>query len=509
MRKNPKLLLIFPKRSSGESRELWDMQYMARMLGVKKYSTPPLSLPIIAALTPPDFEIEIVDENVEALDFDREADIVGISCMTPMARHAYEIASQFKRRGKKVVLGGIHPSLLPEEASFHADSVVIGEAEYTWPLLIEDYRRNELKKIYRSAKRTTLKEAIIPRWDLVKNHYYVTHVMQTSRGCPFDCEFCSVRAFLGREVCRKPIDDIIMEIEFLKKVDKHKTIFFCDDNIAFDKMYAKELFRALKQTKITWTAETSIGVADDEELLDLIAESGGKQLFIGFESLTQANLDLMNKGGGKNKVENYSESVKRIQSYGIAVIGGFILGYDYDNESVFEKILNFINDTNMMSAQINILSVYPGTRLYERLKKEGRIADVDWSKRSRDSVSFAPKHISPDMLLEGYYWLLREVFSLGSISKRLTGFWQGQKRKTKTTSASLREKIHLLTRGIWSQEKEKLSLIIKSLFATRAVTSLEDRLSNLLSNFSFNDYSTFLSGSKNTQGRSHSGEQVP
>jgi radical SAM superfamily enzyme YgiQ (UPF0313 family) len=492
MRRNPKLLLILPKRTEGESRELWDMKYMAKMLGVRKYSTPPLSLPILAALTPDEFEIEIIDEHVEPVDFDNGTDIVGISCMTPMSARAYEIADEFKKRGKTVVLGGIHPSLLPEEASSHADSVVVGEAENTWPTLLGDYRNGSLKKFYKSGRRANLRDLLMPRWDLVKNQFYVTHIIQASRGCPFDCEFCSVSTFLGREICKKPVENIIKEIEFLKKIDRHKTMVFCDDNFAVDKVYVKKLLRALIKMDLTWTAETSIGVAEDTELLDLIAESGGKQLFIGFESLSQGNLDLMNKGGGGNKVEKYSEAISKIQSYGIAVIGGFILGYDFDDETVFEKTVNFINDTNMMSAQINILSVYPGTRLYSRLKAEGRILDEDWQRRSHDKVSFVPKQMAAETLLQGYYWVMNKVFSLDSISKRLKGFWQGQKRKERTTSVSFAEKAHLLTRGIWSQDKDKIILILRHLFATEAITSLEDRMSNLLSNLSFNNFSAFF-----------------
>ena len=486
--KDYKLKLILPKRKGGKSAELLDMKKMAEVLGGRKFGNPPLGLPTIAALTPPNFEISIIDEHVDDIDFDEKVDLVGISCMTPMAPRAYEIAQEFRKRGKKVVFGGIHPSMLPEEASKFADTIVIGEAEGLWPSLIRDFLKGDLKAFYRSEQKVDLTNSPVPRFDLLNNDHYITHTLQVSRGCPHSCEFCSNTAFLGSRHRFKPIENVIREIEVLKMIDRKKTIFICDDNITANKRYAKELFRTLIHLDVTWSGMASIDVAWDDELLELIRRSGGKQLFIGFESLSQKNLDLMNKSGGMNKVEDYAFAIHKVQSKGIAIMGGFILGCDFDDEDVFQKLVKFINNTNIMVPQIRILQVYPGTRLFRRLKEEGRILNENWSDRSGDVVTFEPKLMSKETLLEGYNYVVRELFSMDSIYKRLTGFWRSQQMRSKPMPSSLKQILHLLTRGIWKQGKEGILLMLKAALALNVKTPLSDRFYSLLVNLSINDY---------------------
>jgi radical SAM superfamily enzyme YgiQ (UPF0313 family) len=491
MSNNKKLLLILPKRRN--SSELLDLKYMAKILGKRRYGNPPLSLPTIAALTPQNFEIHIIDEHIEEINFDEKADLVGITCMTPLAIRAYEIADEFRKRGAKVVLGGIHPTMLPNEAAEKADSIILGEAEYTWPILIQDFLQGSLKKFYHSERKVDLKDCPVPRCDLLRNEFYITHTMQISRGCPHKCEFCSNVAFYGNQFRFKPIENVTREIESLIKIDKHKTIFICDDNITANKRYAKELFKRLIPYKITWSSEASIDATYDDELLDLMAESGAKQIFVGFETLSQDNLKQANKSSGINKVEEYKDAIEKIQSRGIAVIGGFILGLDHDDETSFEKIVDFIEETNMAFPHIRILQIYPGTPLFDRMLREKRIINNNWEDWSTDKATFMPKLMSPKVLEEGYHYVLNELFSFESISKRLNGFWKSRKRKTRSITSSIKQKLYLLSHGLWDQDKENILFTLKGLFASEGKVPFADKFYALLVNLSIKDHVNDLS----------------
>jgi len=258
---------------------------------------PPLNLATVAALTPPEIEVSITDENLLPIDFDRAVDLVGITAVTPTAFRAYDIADAFRDRGRKVVLGGIHPTMLPEEASQHADSVVIGEAEGIWHSLIEDFKAGELKSVYRNRIRPSLGALPWPRRDLfAKKGYVFRNTMSTSRGCPFACSFCSVTSFFGHTYRTRPIDEIVQEID---SFDNRRPIFFVDDNIAGNPRRTKQLFSALLPYSIKWVGQASLTIAEDAELLKLAAASGCVGLFIGFDSIYPASLASVGKSSPK------------------------------------------------------------------------------------------------------------------------------------------------------------------------------------------------------------------
>jgi radical SAM superfamily enzyme YgiQ (UPF0313 family) len=380
-----------------------------------------LALPTIAALTPEDVQVNITDENIEQIDFDKDVNLVGVTYNTWLAPRAYEIADEFRKRGVIVVPGGIHPSMLPYEAIHHADAVVIGEAENVWRNLIEDFRKNKLQLFYKSSQLPKLENLPTPRWDLLKNERYFYHTIQTTRGCPYDCEFCTVKAMSGGKYRYKPVKDMIKEVERLLDLEK-KLFFFVDDNFIGNRKHAKKLLSELVSLKIVYFAQVSINLARDEELLSLLAESGCRKVVIGFESLVNANLRQMGKDKSY-KIEQYAEDIMKIQSFGIEIQGFFIFGYDFDDETVFKKTVDFINNANLCAVALWILTPLPGTRLFRRFDREGRLLYNHWRKYDGSHVCFKPKLMSPETLQNGYNWAMRQVNSYEAIFKRLRGVW--------------------------------------------------------------------------------------
>jgi len=390
---------------------------------------------MVAALTPPEVEVSLVDENVSAIDFQKETDLVGITATTVTAQRAYEIADAFRARGVKVVLGGVHPSFLPEEASQHADAVVIGEAEGVWPSLIEDFKAHKLKRMYRHNEHISLINLPKPRRDLFPKSAYLTeYTLSTTRGCPYSCSFCTVTAFFGHTYRCRPVEEVLEEIETFKA---KKFVVFIDDNIVGNPKFAKELFHALIPYKIKWISQASITIARDEELLKLAADSGCICLLVGFESLSPANLASVGKR--INVVDEYGQAIRKIHSYGIALHGFFIFGFDGDDEAVFERTVAFAQKMRLESAQFDILTPYPGTALYESMDKAGRIITKDWSQYGYNPV-FEPKSMSREVLQKGRDWAWREFYSLPSIWNRV-----GVARRNLATLWAL----NLYFRGHW------------------------------------------------------------
>ena len=406
-----KILLISPENKKSV--------YAYSKKDAKSIWFPKLSLPTIAAHTPPDIEVKIVDECVEDIDFNIDVDLVGISTMTYLAPRAYEIAAKFRARGVKVVLGGIHVSMCPEEAKEHADSVVVGEAERTWSILIEDMRRGQLKPFYREEDLPKLEGLPIPRRELLKRKsYWTTNCVQTSRGCPFACDFCTVTIFGGNQFRLRPVEEVVEEVRRLNK----GFVVFVDDNIAGNKAYAKQLFKALIPLKIHWGSQASLTMTRDPELLDLAAKSGCTALFIGVESISAENLASANKKF--NKVSKFREEFQRFHDYGIMIQTGMIFGFDHDDESSFERTIEFLESNRIELAMFNILTPLPGTNLYKRMDAEGRIIDRDWSHYDGRHVVFQPKLISPETLQEGFFWAYHNFYSVSSIFKRVVpSFW--------------------------------------------------------------------------------------
>lgn len=381
---------------------------------IKSYWFARLSLTTIAALTPPDIEVAITDENVEPIDFNEDVDLVGLTAMTMHAPRAYEIADRFRARGITVVMGGIHASSLPEEAKEHVDAVVIGEAEDVWGKLLHDFQNGQLNPFYKSDYFCSFKAQPHPRLDLLKKKHYCTiNCVQATRGCPFSCDFCSVAQFFGNTYRYRPVDEVIEEIKDLPP----SYFTFVDDNIMGKPSYAKELFQKLTPLKRKWTSQGSLTMAKDTKLLKMAVESGCYALFVGVESLSQDNLSSMNKA--INQVSQYEEAIKKIRDHGIMVIGSFIFGFDHDDEAVFERTVKFCEKNKIELPIFFILTPVPGTRLYQRMEKEGRILHKDWSKYNGSNVVYKPKLLSEETLFNGYSWAFQEIYSYQSMAKRI------------------------------------------------------------------------------------------
>ncbi|MEO0131024.1 MAG: radical SAM protein [candidate division WOR-3 bacterium] len=402
-----KLLLVVPAMEDEKER---------RLKG-KAFRMPQISLGILASLTPEDVEVCYVDENLEDINYECGADLVGITVMTATAPRAYKIAQNFKQVGTKVIFGGIHPSILPQEALRYGDCVVVGEAEYVWREVIEDFKRNELKPIY-YGKRVDSRDIISPKREVFKNKgYYFTSILQATRGCPYDCDFCSVSLFFGRSFRNREIKDIIKEIEEIK----HPLIGFLDDNLMGNKRFAKKLFYELIPLKIRWLGQASLTIADDLELLRLAKKSGCSGLFIGIESISESGLKEVNKR--YQKAKDLLEKIKRIQEEGILIEGSFIFGLDSDTPDVFDETLDFVFKSKMALASFGILTPYPGTKLQKRLMEENRIITYDWRLYDCGHAVFKPKNMTIERLQEGldYCWykfysyknIFKRVFSLG------------------------------------------------------------------------------------------------
>jgi len=395
-----KVLLVNP----GWPRDsLWDIKF---------FRTPPYSLAVISALTPDEHDIMILDENVEKANYmEIEADVVGITVMTPLAPRSYEIAQFFKDRGIPVIFGGIHPTLLPEEPLIHGDSVIIGEAENLWPKAVNDVESGSLKRVYR-CEGPSVEDIQGPRPNLFrKDAYFLTNLVQTTRGCPHHCDFCAISAIYRGKYRTRPIDDVMAEInEF-----DGKNILFVDDNIVSNTKYAKELFDHLIPLNKQWYSQCSLTIALDDELLKLASESGCKGLFIGFESVSEASIKEIHK---INLVRKYKSYVHKIQDYGIAIEGAFVFGFDNDDKEIFQKTIDFCHDLDLDAAQFGVLTPYPGTRLYQRLDDSGRILTYDWSRYDATHVVFEPRNMSVQELYDGVYSAYDQFYSLRSIFTR-------------------------------------------------------------------------------------------
>ncbi|MFQ5456666.1 MAG: radical SAM protein [Nitrospirota bacterium] len=401
-----KLLLVSP--------ELQESHFKFSKKAVKSFWFPRLSLTAIASLTPRDIEIILIDESVDNIDFDMDVDLVGISVMTFLAPRAYEIADRFRKRGVHVVLGGIHPSLLPDEAKEHADSVVIGEAEEIWPALIKDFKVGDLKPFYKMERYPDLKNLPFQRRDLLKKGAYMTeNCVQTTRGCPFNCEFCSVTQFCGNTYRYRPIEEVIKEVETLDG----NFVAFVDDNIAGNREYAKRLFSALKPLKKIWGSQGSLTMTNDPELMRLAAESGCVSMFVGIETISQENLKNANKNF--NRAQEYEKQIKIFHDHGIMVNAGMIFGFDHDDETIFEDTVEFLEKNMVELTLFNILTPLPGTRLHKRMAAEGRIIDKDWAHYDGRHVVFKPTILSPEALEDGFYWAYHRLYSFPSIIKRI------------------------------------------------------------------------------------------
>lgn len=375
---------------------------------------PRLALSTLAALTPPEHEVSITDCRNMSIDYREPIDIAAITSLTPEAPHAYEIADRYRANGVTVVMGGVHCSALPDEALRHADVVITGEAERTWPKFLLDYQEGNHKSLYSEKERFALEAMPTPRRFLYDERKFSNfYTMQATRGCPFDCHYCSVTTFFGKSFRCRPVDEVVREIVEMKT----KRFFFVDDNLIGNRKYAKELMRALIPLNISWSAQVSLNMADDSELLELYAKSGGDFAFIGIESINSDSLADANKSW--NDKNGYGNKLAQVRKAGINILGSFVFGFDSDRPSIFRRTLEFVKDHKIDACYYNILTPYPGTVMFDKMKKEGRIVDRDWSKYHSGEAVVEPANMSRKQLQDGYYWIYRETYKAQSILKRL------------------------------------------------------------------------------------------
>lgn len=399
-----------------------------------------LNLPSVAAATPSTCEVRIVDEAYERINFDEKVDLVGITAQTPVAPRAYQIAAEFRRRGVPVVMGGVHASVLPEEALGHVDAVVIGEAEATWPQLLEDFRQGRLQRIYRSNGWVGGEAILPPRRELLNHRLYLPlKLLETTRGCPHRCDFCQVSRFFGNRYRTRPLGEIARELDaifglgpvmppwakqLLSTISKdlpyflkRRLLYIIDNNVVSNKQFTRELLSLVKGYDLLWWGHAPVSIAHDDRLLKLFAASGCIAVNIGFESLSPVNLRRIKKGF--NKPAQYGEAIKKIHGNGIGIMGTFIVGLDDDDSGVFQRTIDFIMENQLDWALAFIMTPYPGTESFERLEKEGRILQRDWERYDSLNVVYQPLLMSAEELEKGMRRIWKEIFSVQSIFHRI------------------------------------------------------------------------------------------
>jgi len=405
-------------------------------------SMPPLGLPLLAALTPSGHEVVILDDSRQRIRFDGCAtrfDLVGISVLTPTAERAYELASEFRKRGTTVVLGGLHVTTLPDEAASCADSIVVGEADEVWPRVVEDFAQGRLQARYEAPRPAPLVGLPIPRWDLLpRRSYHPLRVIETTRGCPHWCQFCVVPRYFGTTFRHRPLDEIQRELRsyfpkphpFFDRLRRwfpqrsavpyfaaKRLLYIVDNNVIGDRRYAGDLFDLLRDVDVRWIGHAPITIADDPDFLRRCAESGCIALNIGFESLDQEALD----GVGKpfNRVADFERSVETIHRHGMGIFGTFIVGLESDTPDMFERIVRFAEHVRLDVAFPLILAPLPGTDLIKRYEREGRVIEKRWRDYDSGSVVYRPRRMGTRQLFDGQRRAFERLFSLVSIRRRI------------------------------------------------------------------------------------------
>ncbi|MBW2254296.1 MAG: B12-binding domain-containing radical SAM protein [Deltaproteobacteria bacterium] len=424
------------------------------------------ALPLLAALTPPQHQVTLVDESFAPDDRTEDVDVVGISAWTDLAIRAYAIAEHYRSRGTIVVMGGIHPTMCPDEAQMHCDAVVVGEGDQSWPTLLADIERGALRRRYDFRDRIPrrLEDLPHPRRDLYPaltrwNPVPPAVGIEASRGCPYDCEFCSVLEVRGHRYRHRPVEEIVAEIATIGA----SNLVFVDDNVALDRKRAKALFRRMIGMGKEWVAEAGVGLAEDTELLRLMRASGCRGLMVGFESVQPQTIDGMRKL--RRMRLTHMEVVERFHDAGIPVMGNFVFGFDHETFEVFDLTLDFAFRSQIELAQFKPLVPYPGTPLFSRLLREGRLLDAAWWRNPKRipgeaTPLFYPAQMSPEQLAEGLLHLARAFYGARGRLRRLRGLrpW----RRTLVETA-------LLIGMDWAFGSRYLSAFRFSLDRTRAL----------------------------------------
>ena len=406
-----KILLVFPRIGHGVTTYKDKNSWRKIVVGY-----PIITLPHIASITPTKHSIKIINENYDDIDFNEDVEVVGITCYTMTAPRVYEIADEFRKRGKTVILGGYHPTALPEESIQHADSIVMGMAEANWPRAIEDFDNGKLKPIYSRDNNFDISKIPPLRRDLIKHNPFLGAI-QTTRGCSNQCEFCAISSFCGNIVKQRPIKDVVEEIQNMD----NKLFIFHDPHLTLHRKYAMELFKEIIKQRIHkgWVANGTANILGnvDEKFLTLARKAGCVEWFVGFESVSQEALNNIKKT--HNKVSDFKRIIRRVHNYGMTIQGGIIFGFDEDKPDIFDTTLETINDWDLDVLELNILTPYPGTPLFDRLNKEGRILTRDWSRYNQVDVVFKPKNMTEEELYEGTRMVAKDFYSNYNLTKRI------------------------------------------------------------------------------------------
>jgi radical SAM superfamily enzyme YgiQ (UPF0313 family) len=360
------------------------------------------------------YQIELVDEYNERIPYGRAADLVAITVNTPNAPHCYRMATRFRAGGARVVVGGPHITLRPEEAARHCDHLIIGEAEETWPQFLDDFYRGCARPRYRSIRAPSLRGLPIPRRDLIRRRPFTKGAVFATRGCPYHCSYCNLKQIYRGGFRTRPVPEVLADIQSMT----NRYFVFWDDNFFGDAEYALRLMTALKPLRRRWAAQVSIDRCTDERLLRLAREAGCVYLFIGLESFSKAGLASVNKEF--NRVDRYAETIRRIHQHGICVQAGVIFGFDTDDKDVFTRTLGACESTGIDGVTVSVLTPLPGTQLYDEMQRESRLVTGDWAWfNGKTHVAFRPRQMTAEELFAGYMWFRRKFYSFRSLFKRL------------------------------------------------------------------------------------------
>ena len=381
----------------------------------KRHMAPPLSLLVLGALTPREHKVTIEDENVERVHLDDRPDLVGITVKADTAYRSHEISRAYRERGIPVIMGGIHPTACPEENLGHADAMVIGEAEEIWETVLNDAQKGQLKPIYQHTRTTDLARSPVPRWELIKGkNYLYTSTLCAGRGCPWQCAFCyNSSPNLTRGHRMKPYQQIVKEIESTGS----RQIMFIDDNFIGTPEKARYFLQNCMPSGLTWHTAVSVDIGKHDDILDLMASTGCKSLFIGFETLNEKNLSGCSKR--QNKIDDYAVVIKKIHDRGMMVNASLVFGFDSDGPEVFPETLQWLVENKIETMTGHILTPYPGTKLYKKLQEENRIFDFDLRHYNTSHVVYYPRNMTSQQLQQGYLWIYSEFYSFRRILQRL------------------------------------------------------------------------------------------
>jgi radical SAM superfamily enzyme YgiQ (UPF0313 family) len=423
-----KILLVYPSTLSA-----------GKVVKFRKAFLPPLNLAILDRLTEqvnPRHDVNIINDCVETIDFNTPCDLVGITAITSQAIRAYQIADRFRSQGVTVVLGGVHPSQLPQEAVKHADAVVVGEAEEIWPEVLSDFEAGRLKALYTSHERPDLTNLVIPKWDNFNLSIYRRAIgyrmprmpLFTTRGCVHNCKYCSVSKFFGRKYRHKPVENVLNEID----ATNAESIFFSDDNIICNTDHTENLFTALKarKKKVRWMSQASTKILDQPQLIEMAADAGCKSMIFGIESINQKNLADIKKRF--NHPEQYIELYNRCIRAGIKPWYSMIFGLDHDTLDTMEETAQYLKKNRIWNVLFWILTPLPGTDLYQEMSSDNRIISADWSKYDCSNVVFKPSQISPENLNSNFWNIYQSFYTVPIMFQRVLDIYRHSKSPLKS-----------------------------------------------------------------------------